>query len=624
MPRRVLIAEDEALIALELERRLTSMGFAVTDVVATGEAALERALKGQPELLLFDIRLAGPLDGVEAARRIQAERRTPVVFLSAFDDDETLERVRRVPHSHYLLKPFDPRLLQITLDAVLFKFEAEQAQEREERRRRALEHRLAVMLDQSRDAIVSLDDDLRVVVFNRGASEVFGWPAHQALGLSFEALLPVDERVARRALLERVLHGEAADGEASTKMRCLRRTGAVFSAEVSVARVEVDADTILTMILRDVTEREQLQQRFVDAQKLEAVGRFAAGVAHDFQTLLSTIHAHVFIASRELEGPPRASLDAIAETVERGAALARSLLAVARQDRVSDAQPLDVSLELHAMTPLLRAVAHGSIELELSLQAGAGVAELGEAELEQVMLNLVANARDAMPDGGPLRVSTREIHLEHASVLSTGTLPPGRYVEVKVEDSGTGLDATTLARAFDPFFTTKPVGQGTGLGLTTVRAIVHARGGAFDLRSTTRGAIARVLFPAVDADARAPISHAAAVRRQTLVLLHGCPTTHAALVRFLRYLRVTARDAADVADARRLVDAGPVDGVLYDPEHDDTLGAWLREAHPSLPALQVEPRLEALRDPDGVELCARPVDLAHLDAALQRLLGGHA
>ena len=280
---------------------------------------------------------------------------------------------------------------------------------------------------------------------------------------------------------------------------------------VALVTVQKDEDrpllpATLRWVLRDVTEQKAGEQalrgaeeRLRHAQKLEAVGRLAGGIAHSFNNLLAAIalHAELLLEARGSEGERQRHAEEIRSAGERAAALARQLLAFSRK-QVLQPQPLDVSREIAAMVPMLRRLVGEHIELEARLDPDAGWMHGDLGQLEQVILNLVANARDAMPDGGRLGLETRAAEVNGEGGRCPG-LKPGPYVEIAVRDTGTGMAEEIRSRLFEPFFTTKDRDKGTGLGLATVYGIVRQSGGDIAVESRPgEGSSFFLYLPAVE------------------------------------------------------------------------------------------------------------------------------
>jgi signal transduction histidine kinase len=245
-------------------------------------------------------------------------------------------------------------------------------------------------------------------------------------------------------------------------------------------------------VAQDVTNRRVLEERLRQGQKLEAIGRLAGGIAHDFNNLLAVILGHADWIERELAGKgPVAEVTGIQEAAERAADLTRRLPAFSRRSAI---QPADLNLTLLVtdMLPMLRRLIGGDIEIIDETSPTLPTVTGDRSQLQQVLMNLAVNARDAMPDGGTLTVRTAEIWLESDGAVQTA----GRHVLLEVKDTGIGMDAATRRLAYEPFYTTKDVGQGTGLGLSTVYGIVQQLGGRIQLESEPgRGTSIRLYFP---------------------------------------------------------------------------------------------------------------------------------
>ena len=482
---RILIAEDQAIVAMEIEDRLRRLAYDVVGIAASGRRAIGMATELQPDLLLFDIRLNGEPDGVDAAKAILEQRSIPVVFLSAYADEQTLGRVREVEPAAYLLKPFDERMLQIALDTALYKHRMAAERQRAERERCAVEARLAAVLNHSPDAIISVGDDRRMAVFNRGAERTFGYHGGEAVGLPFDVLLADEGAGALFDELAERAAGERAEGVVVRReVTCGHEDGTRFPAEVSLSRAEVDGEVLVTAIVRDVSEQKRLQEKFLHAQKLEAVGRLAAGVAHDFNNLLSAIQCNAFLAGACAENPEqlRAEVAAITRSVRRGAALTRQLLGFAKR-APGTPRPVDLGEAVASLEHLVRMMVGVEATITMNLEVGAGVVEIDPCRLEQAVMNLVVNARDAMPEGGALTFAVAGHQAREPWRTRSGELPAGRYVRLSITDTGIGMEEAVLERIFEPFFTTKGARRGTGLGLPTVLEVVSERNGGVEVES---------------------------------------------------------------------------------------------------------------------------------------------
>jgi signal transduction histidine kinase len=331
---------------------------------------------------------------------------------------------------------------------------------------------------------------------------------------------------------------------------------------------------------------DQLRQ----SQKLEAVGRLAGGVAHDFNNLLTVILSYTDMIARELEQghPVRAQVEEIDRAGMRAADLTRQLLAFSRQ-QVLDPQILDLNEVLVGVSKMLIRVLGEDIEMKMALAPTLGPVRADRGQIEQIMMNLVVNARDAMPRGGKLTLETADIELDSTYAGGHLDVKPGPYVMLAVSDTGIGMDPETQARVFEPFFTTKPRGQGTGLGLSTVFGIVKQSGGNIWLYSEPgAGAIFRIYLPRVEGQvdaARPAITTTATGGTETILLVED----H-------EQVRAVAGDALRKAGYRVLVTGGPEEGLRVAREHPGPIDLLLTDVvMPGMNGRAVADRVLALR-----------------------------
>jgi nitrogen-specific signal transduction histidine kinase len=281
---------------------------------------------------------------------------------------------------------------------------------------------------------------------------------------------------------------------------------------------------VLEAIAEDVTDRRVLEDQFRQAQKMEAVGRLAGGVAHDFNNLLMVIsgYAEVILANLDLGHPLHEKGRAIQLAADRATTLTRQLLAFSRK-QLLELKVVDVNAIVHDMERLLRPLIGENVEFVTNLAPDAAHTRADAGQLEQVLMNLVVNAKDAMPGGGKITVQTQNIVVDETHRGAQTFIRPGRYVMLSVSDNGMGMDKETQSRIFEPFFTTKEKGKGTGLGLSTVYGIVKQSGGYVMVQSEERrGTTFQIYLPRVDGVAEkhaAPVAHAALGGTETVLLV---------------------------------------------------------------------------------------------------------
>ncbi|HWC97356.1 MAG TPA: PAS domain S-box protein, partial [Candidatus Sulfopaludibacter sp.] len=332
---------------------------------------------------------------------------------------------------------------------------------------------LSATLSSIGDAVVATDRDGRVTFLNSVAEALTGWPRNEAVGKpASEIIHLIDERTraaidspVARAIGERVIVG------VQDHVALVSRSGAEVPVEHSAAPVRDEAGAVRGAILvfRDINKRRQTEEQATHAQKMEAVGRLAGGVAGDFNNVLTVITGYAELMRSEIPSasPTRRYVDEIIYAGERAAALTRHLLAFSR-GQSTQSRVLDLTSVIAGMRPMLERLLGQNIDLILLNSPHLGRVKVDPAQIEQVVVNLASNARDAMPSGGKLVVETANVDVEEGSSAKNLGIRPGRYVMLAVSDTGVGMDPETRSRLFEPFFTTKAPGKGSGLGLATV------------------------------------------------------------------------------------------------------------------------------------------------------------
>ena len=354
---------------------------------------------------------------------------------------------------------------------------------------------------------------------------------------------------------------------------------------------------------RDVTERHLLEEQLRQSQKMEAVGQLAGGVAHDFNNLLTIVRGNLDLLRDDvtLSGDAHELLDEVGRAAARAADLTRQLLAFGRKQtlRVS---VFDLGETLTGIEPMLRRVIGANITLSADRDASATPVRADRGQLDQVVMNLVLNARDAMPAGGSVRLTTRLVRVSEARTVALGdVMPAGAYAELAVADTGSGIASDDLSRIFEPFYTTKPVGQGTGLGLAMVHGIVRQSHGFIDVESALGiGTTMRLLFPvaAEGAVSKAPVQPPAAAPApapgsQTILVAEDETAVRRLIKTLLRREGYTILEAANGREALEIIGShpGPIHLVVSDvmmPELTGTaLSRELRKERPELPVLLI-------------------------------------
>jgi PAS domain S-box-containing protein len=367
---------------------------------------------------------------------------------------------------------------------------------------RTREARLEGIISSAMDAIISVDEQQRIVVFNGAAEKMFLCHASEVLGSSLDRFtLDTFREIYREAIGDFEVSGTSARSMSSPEVMTARRSnGEEFPIEATVSKVQVAGQKLFTIIVRDITERkrtELLEQQLQQANKMEALGRLAGGVAHDFNTLLSIMlgYSELLLAELPSGDRRRERVELIEQSAQTGALLTKQLLAFSRKQSIAP-QISDLNQIVKDVEPILRRLMREDIELDVHYSAELCPVKVDLGQMQQLLLNLAANARDAMPNGGNVTIEVRTVECDERYAQQHTLSAPGRYAMLVVSDSGVGMDRETVAHIFEPFFTTKSLGKGTGLGLATVSGIVKQNGGEIRVDSQLGvGSIFRVYLP---------------------------------------------------------------------------------------------------------------------------------
>jgi PAS domain S-box-containing protein len=430
------------------------------------------------------------------------------------------------------------------------------------------------MLEAVQLAAVMLDLDGRILFCNEYLARLSGWSREELEGRDwFETLLPESLRDASRATyLERTTQGNL---EAHFERPLVTRSGQIRHLAWDATQIRDAQGRVVAVarLGRDVTELRSLEEQYRQAQKMEAVGQLAGGVAHDFNNILQVILGYVDLAQHGLARgrEPYQELDQIAAASSRATTLVRQLLTFSRRQQLRP-QRLDLDEVITALTRMLRRVLGENIELLVEGRFGLPPVWGDPGSIEQVLLNLCVNARDAMPDGGTIRVTTAAVTLGPDVAIRFPWAAPGPFVLIAVADTGVGMPPEVMEHLFEPFFTTKEVGKGTGLGLATVYGIVRQHGGVVEVSSAPgEGSTFRVYLPLAAAaerpnravEAEPAMAHA---RGETILVAEDDDQVRALAVEILTRAGYRVLAARDGSEALALFDRerGRVDLLLLD------------------------------------------------------------
>jgi PAS domain S-box-containing protein len=373
----------------------------------------------------------------------------------------------------------------------------------------AAETKFRGLLESAPDPLIAVNRDGRIVLVNAQAEKTFGYRREELLGQPMDTL--VVERLREKCLQYRTMFfrepQRAATG-ATLELYALRKDGSEFPVEINLSVLETEEGLWGSAAIRDLTDRRKLEQQFRQAQKMESVGTLAGGIAHDFNNLLTVILSYSSSLSEELEGDSRhqRASEQIHQAAERGAALTRQMLAFSRR-QVFQLRVLNLNDVILNLLTMLHRIIGEHIEINTELAENLAPVKADAGQLEQVLMNLSVNARDAMLKGGRLTLATQNVELDESFVQLHVGSATGPHVLLTVSDTGAGMERAVLARIFEPFFTTKGPGSGTGLGLAMVYGVVKQSGGYIGVSSEVgKGTTFKIYLPQVREIAETPVS----------------------------------------------------------------------------------------------------------------------
>jgi len=551
-PLRLLLVEDSEadaeLLALELRRAGFALQFERVDSAATLAAALDRA---PWDLIISDNSMPG-FSGTEALAQLRSRGLDiPFIFVSGTMGEDLAARALDAGAGDALEKGNLRRLMPV--------IRRELREFGERRARRESEASYSALVQQAPLGIYRSTLAGRFVSANAALARILGYdsPAELlTLDMARDVYADPDER---RRLVEHDTYTDKVYDELEATWK--KKDGTRIRVQLSV-RASRDKDGRIELyeaFVRDITTQRQLEAQLAQAQKMEAIGRLAGGVAHDFNNLLTVILSYSDLLLEDLPAGsgPRDDIGQIRKAAQGASELTRQLLAFSRQ-QVLQPKVVDLNAAVTGIERLLGRVLREDIQLRCTLADDAGAVRVDPGQLEQVLMNLAVNARDAMPQGGQLTIETGNVDLDEAYMQAHPMAAPGRYVMLAVTDTGMGMDAATQARIFEPFFTTKDVGKGTGLGLATVQGIVQQSGGFIWVYSEpNHGTCFKIYLPRVDEPVSAAASESVERTRgtETVLVVEDVAAVRAVICKMLERYGYRVLDAADGEAAVRVADA---------------------------------------------------------------------
>jgi PAS domain S-box-containing protein len=503
----------------------------------------------------------------------------------------------------------------------------------------AREAHLRSILDTVPEAMIVIDEAGRITSFSAAAGQLFGYAADEVIGRNVKLLMPQPYRNEHDGYIERYLStGEARIIGYGRVVTGLAKDGTTFPMELAIGEARASGQRIFTGFIRDLTSRQKMEEELRQSQKMEAIGQLTGGIAHDFNNLLTVITGNLEMLEGSLADPAQRTLVQEAQdAAQDGAKLTAQLLAFGRRHPLN-AKLVDVGQAVAAFADLLRRTLGEAIELRTVVTGPPHPAVVDASQLQNALLNLAINARDAMPRGGRLTLEISRTRLDADYAQMYPEVRTGRYVLIAVTDTGAGMPADVRQRAFEPFFTTKPAGSGTGLGLSMVYGFVKQSGGNVQLYSEPgRGTSVRIFLPlaeerqqAVEAPVDAAGPSALPRGSETILVVEDDPRVRRVAVARLRSLGYTVIEADNGAAGLACLAAHPevamifTDVVMPGGMSGDELALAARAVRPDLPVLFTSGYAEPSIASHGLKAGAwlkKPYTAAELAQKVRQILG---
>ncbi len=503
---RILLIEDDPEDAKIFGRYAAESELyrIAVDHAITCEDALHRLREQEYALVFLDQRLGGPVTGLDILKRIRSEKpELPAIVLTGTGDEELAVQMMKGGAVDYLLKDkFNSEVLERSIRYALERCRQAAERKRADERLRESEARFRSLFEAIPDAVLVHDDEGQILHANDVGAQRLEWAAEELRGRNLREIVTPENA----PLIGSHVREVSTRGSCGFETTYVSRTGRHIEAEVNERSIRFEGRDAILSVARDITERKALEEQLRQSQKMEAIGRLAGGVTHAFNNWLMVIngYARSVLDALDASSPMRREIEEIVKAGSRAEDFTRQLLAFGRRQALQT-RVLDLNEVVGRLGEMLGRIIGEDIDLVTTLPGDVGSVEADPGQIEQALMNLAVNARDAMPNGGKLTIETANLMLDQHYADGHPAVRPGPHVMLAITDSGIGMDEETQEHIFEPFFTTKDEGSGTGLGLSSVYGIVKQHGGDISVHSEPgEGTTFRIYLPRVDEEPEEP------------------------------------------------------------------------------------------------------------------------
>ncbi|MHC4266906.1 MAG: ATP-binding response regulator [Planctomycetota bacterium] len=486
---KILIVEDDRIVAEGTKRSLKRLGFNVSGIVSYGEKAVESIKECDPDLVLMDIMLKGEMNGIQATDQIHTQFDIPVVYLTAYTDEDVLNRAKITEPFGYIVKPFEERELNTTIEIALYKHKMET-------KLKESKAWLSTTLRSIGDAVIVNDTKGNITFINSVAETFTGWSQEEVVGKPLTDIYKIINEQTRehieKSFAKAIRNGSVVGLENNTIL--ITKDGKEIPIDYSVSAIRDEKENVtgIVLVFRDISERKhaekeriKLQEQLHQSQKMEAIGTLAGGIAHDLNNLLTVILGYSELAmdnAPELS-PVRQDLEEIKKAGIRSQDVVKQLLSFSSKT-VIKRKHVKISPVIEECLKFLRSSIPTNIKIHTTIQDESIVVLADPTQIHQVIMNLCTNAAHAMSEnGGVMEVSLSVIEFGKNKTIQNVELNQGQYLKITVSDTGYGIAKENLDKIFDPYFTTKEVGKGSGIGLSVVQRIIMDHHGSISVDS---------------------------------------------------------------------------------------------------------------------------------------------